>query len=83
MSRRPKVLEDLTKEQKKELDELTQDMVQEAKKVRLDYEKNPSNMSGSVHFVHENSPFLKEKQERLIKIGEKELKIKPDSKEKA
>ena len=40
-------------------------------------------MSGSVHYVHENSPFLREKHERLIKIDGKELKIKPDTKEKA
>ena len=79
MSRGQKV-RGLTKEQQKELDKLTEDMVQEAKKVRLDYEKNPSDMSGSVHFVHENSPFLKEKHERLVKIDGKKLKIKPDSK---
>ena len=79
MSRGQKV-QGLTKEQQKELDKLTEDMVQEAKKVRLDYEENPSEMSGSVHFVHENSPFLKEKHERLVKIDGKKLKIKPDSK---
>ena len=54
-------IQGLTKEQQKELQKLTDDMVQEAKKVRLDYEKNPTDMSGSVHHVHENSPFLKEK----------------------
>tara|TARA_Y100000996_G_C22449729_1_gene613305 strand:+ start:800 stop:1039 length:240 start_codon:yes stop_codon:yes gene_type:complete len=79
MSRGQKV-RGLTKEQQKELDKLTQDMIEEAKKVKLDYEKNPSDMSGSVHHVHENSPFLKEKHERLIKVDGKELKIKPDSK---
>ncbi len=79
MSRGQKV-RGLTKEQQKELDKLTEDMVEEAKKVRLDYEKNPSDMSGSVHYVHENSPFLKEKHERLVKIDGKKLKIKPDSK---
>ncbi len=41
MSRGQKV-RGLTKEQQKELDKLTEDMVEEAKKVRLDYEKNPS-----------------------------------------
>ena len=53
MSRKQKVSE-LTKEQKKELQKLADDMTQEAKKVRLDYKENPSDMSGSVHYVHEN-----------------------------
>ena len=73
----------LTKKQEKELQELTDKIIQDAKKVRLDYKENPSEMSGSVHHVHENSPFLKEKHERLVKIDGKELKIKPDTKEKA
>ena len=47
------------------------------------YKENPSEMSGSITQVHENSPFLKEKHERLVKIDGKELKIKPDTKEKA
>ena len=70
----------LTKKQQEELQKLTDEIIQDAKKVRLDYKENPSEMSGSVTQIHENSPFLKEKQERLIKIGKKELKIKPDSK---
>ena len=73
----------LTKKQQEELQKLTDDMIKDAKKVRLDYKENPSDMSGSVHYVHENSPFLREKHERLIKIDGKELKIKPDTKEKA
>ena len=44
---------------------------------------NPSEESGSRIHIHQNSPFLKEKHERLIKIDGKELKIKPDTKEKA
>ena len=70
----------LTKKQQEELQKLTDNMIQDAKKVRLDYKENPSEMSGSITQIHENSPFLKEKQERLIKIGEKELKIKSDIK---
>ena len=61
----------LTKKQKEELQKLTDDIIQDAKKVRLDYKENPSEMSGSVHHIHENSPFLKEKHERLLKIGKK------------
>ena len=48
----------LTKEQKKELQSLTDDIMSEAKEVRLDYERKPSEMSGSVVRVHENSPYL-------------------------
>ena len=73
----------LTKKQQEELQKLTDEIIQDAKKVRLDYKENPSEMSGSVTCIHENSPFLKEKHERLIKIDGKELKIKPDTKEKA
>ena len=58
----------LTKKQTKELEELTKDIVRDAKKVRLDYEKNPSEFSGSVIQVHEDSPFLATKEERLLKI---------------
>ena len=73
----------LTKKQEEELQKLTDELIQDAKKVRLDYKENPSEMSGSVTHIHENSPFLKEKHERLIKIDGKELKIKPDTEEKA
>ena len=38
-----------------------------AKIVVEDYEKNPSEMSGSVTQVHENSPYLATREERLIK----------------
>ena len=75
--------DELTKKQKEELQKLTDEIIQDAKKVRLDYKENPSEMSGSITQVHENSPFLKEKHERLVKIDGKELKIKPDTKEKA
>ena len=37
----------------------------------MEYKKNPSNMSGSRVHVHENSPFLATKKERLIKIDKK------------
>jgi len=50
----------LTKKQKKELEQLMEDIIFDAKEVRLDYEGNPSEMSGSVVSIHENSPFLNE-----------------------
>ena len=70
MSRRREISE-LTKEQQEELVNLQKQMIEEAKKVRKDFKDNPSENSGSVTVVHENSPFLKEKQERLIKIDKK------------
>ena len=50
----------LTKEQQKELKNLTDDILFEAKELRLDYEKNKisSDLSGSITHVHENSPAL-------------------------
>ena len=71
-------MKELTKEQQKELKKLADDMAKEAKSVRLDYKNEPSDMSGSVVQIHENSPFLKEKHERLITIDGKQVRIKPD-----
>tara|TARA_Y100000593_G_scaffold82687_1_gene155507 strand:+ start:844 stop:1089 length:246 start_codon:yes stop_codon:yes gene_type:complete len=53
---------------KKKLKEMMEEMTKEAKNVRGDYKKNPSpsEMSGSVHHVHQNSPILKTGKERLI-----------------
>tara|TARA_R110002020_G_scaffold64643_4_gene171503 strand:+ start:1518 stop:1754 length:237 start_codon:yes stop_codon:yes gene_type:complete len=48
----------LNKEQKKELQSIVNDIIHEAKELKLDYEENESDMSGSVVHVHENSPFL-------------------------
>ena len=63
--------EEFKKKLKEELQKLADEMTQEAKKVRLDYKNNPSEESGSRVHIHQNSPFLKEKHERLIKIGKK------------
>ena len=63
--------EGLTKEQQKELDKLQKEMIEDAKKVVKDFKDNPSEVSGSITVVHENSPYLKEKHERLIKIDKK------------
>ena len=68
------------KKHKKELERLAKEMSEEAKKVREDYKKNPSDMSGSQIHIHEESPFLKEKNERLIDFSGKKIKIKSDSK---
>ena len=63
----------LTKKQQEELQKLADEMSREAKSVRLDYKDNPSVESGSRVYIHQNSPFLKEKHERLIKFDKKDL----------
>ena len=50
--------EDLTKEEKEELEQLKKEIMDEAKKVVDNYVDNPSDISGSVVSIHENSPFL-------------------------
>ena len=48
----------LTDKQKEELQKLADEVLKEAKLVREDYEDNPSDISGSMVSIHENSPFL-------------------------
>ena len=48
----------LTKKEKKELEKIKKEILEEAKKVVEDYVKNPSEATGSVTHVHENSPAL-------------------------
>tara|TARA_B100000287_G_scaffold359119_1_gene351051 strand:- start:227 stop:466 length:240 start_codon:yes stop_codon:yes gene_type:complete len=55
----------LTKEQQEELRKLIEEINQEAKNVIEDYTKNPSELSGSMTQVHENSPYLATREERL------------------
>ena len=43
---------------KKELERLKKEILDEAKKVVDNYVDNPSDISGSVVNIHENSPFL-------------------------
>ena len=50
--------EDLTKEQREELEKLQKEIIDEAKKVVEDYVDNPSDISGSVVNIHQNSPYL-------------------------
>ena len=44
--------------QKKELEKLQKEILDEAKKVVEDYVDNPSEISGSTINIHQNSPFL-------------------------
>ena len=52
--------DDLTKQQKEELEKLKNEILDEAKKVVEDYVDNPSEISGSTIGIHHNSPFLDE-----------------------
>ena len=42
----------------KELERLKKEILDEAKKVVNDYIKNPSEMSGSIVRIHQDSPFV-------------------------
>ena len=48
---------------RKELERLKKEILDEAKKVVEDYVDNPSEISGSVVNIHQNSPFLDEDEE--------------------
>ena len=50
----------LTKKQQKELELIAAEIEAEAIQMKLDYENNPSEMSGSVVVFHENSELLEE-----------------------
>ena len=50
--------DELTKEEREELEKLQKEILDEAKKVVDDYVDNPSEISGSVVNIHQNSPFL-------------------------
>ena len=49
--------------EEKELERLKKEIIEEAKKVVENYVDNPSEISGSVVNIHENSPFLEEDKE--------------------
>ena len=51
----------LSKREKEELQKLTDEITEEAKNVVEDYVKNPSEISGSVIQIHEDSPFIDER----------------------
>jgi hypothetical protein len=53
----------LTKEQIKELKKIATAIEAEAIQMKLDYEQHPSDMSGSVMVVHEDSEILNEEEE--------------------
>ena len=55
----------LTPEQEKELVLLSAEIEAEAIRMRIDYEKNPSEESGSVVHIHQESSLLEDEDEKL------------------
>ena len=55
----------MNKKDKIELQKIIDEINEEAKKVIEDYIKNPSNASGSYHYINENSPILKKKKKNV------------------
>ena len=58
-------MNDLTKEQKKELEQIALEIEAEAIQMRLDYEATGSEHSGSVVFVNQESPLLEDENVQL------------------
>jgi len=56
-------LKELTIEQEKELKLISVEIEAEAIRMRIDYEENPSEESGSIVVVHQESELLKEIKE--------------------
>ena len=56
-------MKNLTKEQQKELKLISAEIEAEAIRMRIDYEENPSEESGSIVVVHQESELLKEIKE--------------------
>ena len=55
----------LTPEQEKELIMLSAEIEAEAIKMKIDYNKNPSEESGSVVYIHQESSLLENEDEEL------------------
>ena len=60
-----KDMKELTKEQIKELEMLATEIEAEAIQMKLDYEATGSEHSGSVVYVNQDSPLLKDENEEL------------------
>ena len=62
-----------------ELEDLMAEITEEAISVKLDYETTGSNLdSGSVIEIHQDSPYLATREERLVDVSGKKIRIKPD-----
>ena len=69
MAKTNEIVDILTAEQKKELDNLAEVIQTEADIVKQDYEENPSNESGSIVVIHQESPLLKDTKEKLADVA--------------
>jgi hypothetical protein len=62
--------QELTVEQKRELNNILEVIQAEADIVKLDYEQNPSNLdSGSIIVVHQDSSLLNDIKEKLSDVA--------------
>ena len=59
----------LTPEQEKELTKIAAEIEAEAIQMKIDYEKNPSEESGSVVYIHQESSLLDNEDEKLSSVG--------------
>ena len=59
----------LTPEQEKELIMLSAEIEAEAIKMKMDYEEHPSEESGSVVYIHQESSLLEDENEELSTVG--------------
>jgi hypothetical protein len=59
----------LTHEQEKELVKIVTEIEAEAIQMKMDYDKNPSEESGSVVYIHQESSLLKNEDEKLSTVG--------------
>jgi len=59
----------LTPEQEKELIMLAAEIEAEAIAMKVDYDENPSQESGSVVYIHQESSLLEDENEELSTVG--------------
>ena len=59
----------LTLEQEKELIKISAEIEAEAIAMRMDYEEHPSEESGSVVYIHQESSLLENEDEKLSSVG--------------
>ena len=69
MAKTNEIVDILTAEQRKKLNDLMEVIQTESDIVKQDYEENPSNESGSIVVVHQDSPLLKDTKEKLSDVA--------------
>jgi|TARA_B100001964_G_scaffold5284_1_gene5693 predicted ribosome-associated RNA-binding protein Tma20 len=61
--------DELTSEQKKELTKIAAEIEAEAIQMKIDYDINPSEESGSVVYIHQESSLLENEDEKLDDVA--------------